>query len=152
MSTSSQKKDAAIASQVISNHLGYHLRRAYSRFNKLFQEHSKAFGLKSQQVTILTSIRDNPGVNPAFIADNQSMERSLLTMLVADLMSRDFVEKRTHEGDKRMKGLFLTAQGESFICELMETLYQDFEPRHNKNLNQSEQRQLCQLLIKLYDD
>jgi DNA-binding MarR family transcriptional regulator len=147
-----KESPATESSQIISNHLGYHLRRAYSRFNKLFQEYSKAFGLKSQQVTILTSIRDNPGINPAQIADAHAMERSLLTMLVGDLKSREFVVKRFHEGDKRKKGLYLTSQGESFIHEIMIKLYDDFEPKHNQNLSPAEQKALSSLLIKLYSD
>lgn len=138
--------------QDINNHSGYHIRRAYTRFSKIFSEYARRFALKSQQVTILTSVRDFPGVNPATIADEHSVERSLVTMLVGDLVKRGLIEKRDVNADKRRKGLFLTTAGNEFINELMHQLYFEMEPDINTHLTFDEKNTLIHLLKKMYGD
>jgi DNA-binding MarR family transcriptional regulator len=139
-----------MSAQNIEEHIGYHIRRAHSRFAKVFQEYSKQYGLKSQQITMLTSIRDTPGIGPAVVADRHSIERSHVTMLIGDLVKRGLVVKHDVRADGRKKGLFLTKTGEVFVAEIMEKLYHDMEPKLHGVLNSDEKTQLVSLLRKIY--
>lgn len=139
-----------MSAQNIEDHIGYHIRRAHSRFAKVFQEHTREFGLKSQQITMLNSIRGNPGISPAVIADTHSIERSHVTMLIGDLVKRGLVLKHDVRSDGRRKGLYLTQEGETFISDMMLRLYHDMEPKLHGMLTEEEKSQLVSLLRKIY--
>lgn len=129
---------------------GYNVRRAYTRFTRIFSKIGKRFDIKSQQSTILSCAALEPGVFPADIAQIHSMERSLVTALVNDLESKGLVERRGDGEDKRRRGLFITPAGEQFRQELMQVLRDEFEPEINQNLTPDEVQELNRLLVKMY--
>ena len=43
----------------IPDHIGYHIRRAYSYFSRVFSVYGKRYSVRSQQATILTLARQN---------------------------------------------------------------------------------------------
>lgn len=131
-------------------HTGYHIRRTYSFYSRIFAQYGKKFGIKSQQTTILILARNNPGITPASIADANEMERSLMAKLTADLEQRGFIERRPSESDKRNKGLFITKSGEKFLDEVKSTFLREVEPVLTRNLSESERKTLVRLLQKVY--
>lgn len=136
---------------VLTNHTGYHIRRSYSTFIRLFALNSKHFNLKSQQSSILILARENPGISPAVIADTIEIERSLMATLLTDLIKRDFIKATASEKDGRQKGLFITAKGNKFLNEILEFFSENLEVEINRNLSESERKTLIRLLRKIYD-
>ena len=136
--------------QRMQSFTGYNVRRAYTRFTRIFSKIGKRFDIKSQQSTILSCAALEPGIYPADIAQVHSMERSLVTALVNDLETKGLVERRGDGEDKRRKGLFITPAGEQFRHELMHVLRDEFEPEINQNLTSQEIEELNRLLVKMY--
>jgi len=136
----------------IPEHTGYHIRRAYSYFTRVFAEHGKRFDLRSQQATILTLADRNPGISPARIADANEIKRSLVTRLVTDLEQRGLIECRTSTTDRRHKGLYITREGRSFLRVVMSTFAAEVDPVLVRNLSAGEKRTLISLLTKIYRD
>lgn len=132
------------------NHTGYHIRRAHSTFMRLFSVYGKAYSLKSQQSSILVLARENPGITPAAIAEAIEIERSLIAKLLIDLKDRGFIETRVSITDGRQKGLYITAKGKIFIRKVIDTFWQQLEPKLTKNLSAKERLTLIRLLEKLY--
>ena len=136
----------------IQEHTGYHIRRAYSYFTRVFAEHGKRFDLRSQQATILMLADRNPGISPARVADANEIKRSLVTRLVVDLERRGLIECRTSEIDRRHKGLYITRKGGSFLRNVMSTFAAEVDPALVRNLSAGEKRTLIKLLAKIYRD
>ena len=134
----------------LTNHTGYHIRRTYSTFQRLFAAYGREYLVKSQQSSILVLTRENPGITPAAIADAIEIERSLMARLLTDLSERGFIETRTLADDGRKKGLYITPRGRKFIRKVMDTFWLDLEAALTKNLTQSERRALIRLLKKIY--
>lgn len=134
----------------LTNHTGYHIRRTYSTFQRLFAAYGREYLVKSQQSSILVLTRENPGITPAAIADAIEIERSLMARLLTDLSERGFIETRTLADDGRKKGLYITPRGRKFIRKVMDTFWLDLEAALTKNLTQSERRTLIRLLKKIY--
>lgn len=134
------------------SHTGYHIRRTYSFYSRIFAQYGKRFGVKSQQTTILTLAKHNPGITPASIADANEMERSLMAKLTADLEQRGLIERRPSDDDKRNKGLFITKKGEKFLDELVTTFSREIEPQLTGRLTQAERKTLIHLLQKIYSN
>ncbi len=136
----------------LTNHTGYHIRRSYSTFMRMFATNGKQFQLKSQQSSILILARENPGITPAAIADAIEIERSLMAKLLTDLMKRSFIETKACTIDGRQKGLYITAKGKTFLRQVLEYFSQNLEIELNRNLSQREQLTLIKLLQKIYEN
>ena len=134
----------------LTNHTGYHIRRTYSTFQRLFAAYGREYLVKSQQSSILVLTRENPGITPAAIADAIEIERSLMARLLTDLSNRGFIESRALADDGRKKGLYITPRGRKFIRKVMDTFWLDLEAALTKNLTQGERRTLIRLLSKVY--
>lgn len=134
----------------LTNHTGYHIRRSYSTFQRLFAAYGKEYLVKSQQSSILVLTRENPGITPAAIAAAIEIERSLMARLLTDLSNRGFVETRVSPEDGRKKGLYITPSGRKFIRKVMDTFWLNLEPALTKNLTKTERRTLISLLTRIY--
>jgi len=136
----------------LTNHTGYHIRRSYSTFIRMFATNGKQFQLKSQQTSILILTSENPGITPAAIADAIEIERSLMAKLLTDLMKRNFIESKASSVDGRQKGLYITAKGNTFIRQVVEYFSQNLEVDLNRNLSERERLTLIKLLQKIYEN
>jgi len=137
---------------VLTKHTGYHIRRSYSTFIRMFATNGKQFQLKSQQTSILILTSENPGITPAAIADAIEIERSLMAKLLTDLMKRNFIESKASSVDGRQKGLYITAKGNTFIRQVVEYFSQNLEVDLNRNLSERERLTLIKLLQKIYEN
>lgn len=144
------KPDTDIKYGELTDHTGYHIRRAHSTFMRLFTSAGKGFALRSQQSSILVLTRENPGIGPATIADAIGIERSLMARLLTDLIERGFIETHASEQDGRQKGLYITTKGKSFIRKVMDTFWNTIEPSLTGHLTVAEKRTLIRLLKRLY--
>ena len=147
-----KKASTTIRFGELTNHTGYHIRRSYSTFIRMFATNGKHFQLKSQQSSILILTRENPGITPAAIADAIEIERSLMAKLLTDLMKRKFIETKACNLDGRQKGLFITPKGNSFINQVLEYFSEHLETELNRNLSEREQLTLIKLLQKIYEN
>jgi DNA-binding MarR family transcriptional regulator len=145
-----KKTKPDIAFGDLTNHTGYHIRRAHSTFVRLFTTCGREHLLKSQQSSILVLTRENPGISPAAIAAAIDIKRSLMAKLMTDLAERGFIETRSSPVDGRQLGLYITAKGNKFICTVMDSFWNKLEPALTGSLSESERKTLIRLLTKIY--
>ncbi|MDX1562542.1 MAG: MarR family winged helix-turn-helix transcriptional regulator [Gammaproteobacteria bacterium] len=136
----------------LSEHTGYHIRRAHTYFTRVFSVYGKRFNLRSQQATILALTDKNPGIAPTCIADANDIKRSLVAKLVSDLETRGLITTRSSKTDRRRKGLHITAKGRAFLRRVMETFATELDPLLTRNLTNGEKTTLIKLLTKIYQD
>ncbi|MCB1662479.1 MAG: MarR family transcriptional regulator [Pseudomonadales bacterium] len=135
----------------LPNHLGFHIRRTYTAYLRVFTTLvGRRFALKSQQYSILVLTKHNPGITPSAIASAIEVKRSLIAVLTEDLRQRGFINIKTSATDGREKRLHLTKKGHTFIDEVRQLLLTEFGPALAKKLSANEIATLNKILPKIY--
>ena len=145
-----KNKPGTIKFGELTDHTGYHIRRAHSAFMRLFAKVGKRFNLRSQQSSILILARENPGISPAAVSQAIGIERSLMARLLADLSERGFISSKSSEQDGRQKGLYITASGKKYINKVLNSFRANLEPELTQKLTENEKKTLIRLLKKIY--
>ncbi|MCF7980576.1 MAG: MarR family winged helix-turn-helix transcriptional regulator [Pseudomonadales bacterium] len=136
----------------LPNHLGFHIRRTYTAYLRVFASLvGKRFALKSQQYSILVLTGQNAGITPSAIAGAIEVKRSLIAVLTEDLRQRGFIEIKTSTSDRREKRLHLTKKGHAFTNEIRQVLTTEFGPALAKKLSSKEISTLNKILPKIYN-
>ena len=104
-----------------------HLVSCISRLNgRHFDQRLKALGFTRTQWLVLAGINANEGVQQNVLAQNLSMRKAPLGVLVDNLEQGCWVERRPHPQDRRAKQLFLSAR----CTQQLESLSESFEALH----------------------
>jgi DNA-binding MarR family transcriptional regulator len=131
--------------------LGYQLRLAqravFSDFADSLGEHDVSPGLFG----MLVVIEANPGLKQMQLAKAAHLDRSSLVPALDKLEARGLVMRRAAEHDRRVNGLWLTAQGTSLLKKLKQRVARH-EERLAQRLTRSERAQLGQLLARIFPE
>lgn len=127
--------------------IGYQLRRAFLRSNKLFTRLGGEAGVAPGQYGVLKLIGLNPGRSQAEIAQAAGLDPSSLTQLLDQLASRGMVERRPGR-DRRLSSLHLTRDGARAVYEATAKVL-EHERAIRAKLSEDEARQLVDLLGRI---
>jgi DNA-binding MarR family transcriptional regulator len=134
---------------VLSEAIGYRLRRAQIA---VFQDFSESFaqeGLRPADFSVILLISKNPGLKQSEIAEALGIQRANFVAIVDGLELRELAVRRKSETDRRVQTLFLTERGEQFARDMM-TTWKAHEDRIVEKLGGPEARNhLIALLGKL---
>ncbi len=98
---------------VLDTLVGYHLRRASSLFAADFADAVGDLGMRQVLFGILSTLRDNPGMNQGAVGRILGIQRPNMVSLVTELAERGLVERRVARDDRRAFELELTRAGEA---------------------------------------
>jgi DNA-binding MarR family transcriptional regulator len=127
---------------------GHLLRRAQQIAVALFFEEARAFAITPVQYAALTAIAEYPGLDQSGLVDAIAIDRSTVGSLVHRLEERRLIRRTTPATNRRIKQLFITAQGTKLLegCRGAVTAAQ---ARILAALNVKERAEFMQLLGKL---
>ncbi len=131
---------------VLSDMVGYQLRRAQLR---IFNSFSKAFEhthVTPAQMGLLIKIRHNAGISQTALAKANGVERSTLGEIIDRFEKRNLVERRKHATDRRTYALHLSTEGEALVNEILPDVLE-----HEKKLFDDWSREDRDLLLKMLD-
>jgi DNA-binding MarR family transcriptional regulator len=128
--------------------LGYQLRLAQ---RAVFDDFAASIG--STEISpglfgILVIIEANPGLKQSELAAAAQLDRSSIVPVVDKLEARGYVARRGSAQDRRVNGLFLTADGAAALRRLKRKVLAH-EHRISGTLQPEERRQLLELLARL---
>jgi DNA-binding MarR family transcriptional regulator len=106
---------------VLSEAIGYRLRRAQLLVFQDFGEAFAAQGLRPADFSVVLIIKHNPGLKQSEVAEALGIQRANFVAIVDGLEDRGIVERRKSETDRRVQALHLTALGEQFAESMMAT-------------------------------
>lgn len=129
---------------------GYALRRSQIAVFQDFMRSMGETGIRPAQYSILTVIARNPGLKQAAVSDSLGIERARLVLVLNELEERGLAKRVLSTTDRRSHALFLTKEGETLLADL-DRRVAEHESRLTAKLGQAGQRQLLDLLSKLYD-
>lgn len=125
--------------------IGHWLRRAHHAvvqdFNRAFARHD----LRPTEIALILLLQRQPGLKQCDAAEILGVQRANFVSLVDNLQSRELVERRKPESDRRVQALYLTQEGDTFSDEIR-TVHESLERRLTEHLGG---RDAQQMLISL---
>lgn len=100
---------------VLTQHLGYFLRRAQVWVFQDFIKTLSAVDLRPAQYSVLVVIGANPGLSQAELADRLAIERARLVHMLDHLQKRGLTERLPSPTDRRTHALQLTREGQKVL-------------------------------------
>lgn len=104
-------EEARLSSPAVGHHISYKLRLAQIVAYRAFEGQVSGFGAAPRYLGLLWLIRDNPGQPQSRLAEAVALQRSSLVTILDRLEADGLVERRAVAGDRRMKQVWLTAEG-----------------------------------------
>lgn len=117
-----------------------------ARFPRVASE----FGLAPHGLKAMQMLEPGSELPMGALAEALLCDASNVTGIVDRLEQRGLIERRVDPGDRRVKRIALTPDGESVRGQMMERLYEP--PAGIHRLSRTEQRQLRDLLRKALDE
>src|SRR5450755_522309 len=103
---------ASVATEAVSQHIGYLLSRSHQRFRQAIVEALDGSGLNPGQLAVLGALSAASGLSQTELAAVTGIEKSSMVLLVDSLEAAGWVRRRPHATDRRAHALELTAKGE----------------------------------------
>jgi DNA-binding MarR family transcriptional regulator len=144
--TSSQSP--SIHRSMLTELLGYQLRRAQSSVFDDFMKSMKDSQITPGQFGVLILIDENSGLNQSTLAKALGIERSTMVGVIDGLEKRDLVERQKSPIDKRAHALTLTTKGRSLLATVKPNV-EKHEQRIVGDLSDAEVKTLMSLLKRL---
>src|SRR5690349_8726254 len=130
---------------VLTQHLGYFLRRAQVWVFQDFIKTLSAVDLRPAQYSVLVVIGANPGLSQAELADRLAIERARLVHMLDHLQKRGLIERLPSPTDRRTHALELTREGQKTL-KRAKALAAKHEARLADKLGADAHRELLRLL------
>ena len=132
----------------LPEYVGYVLRRAQIAATAGFHEALKAVKLSPTQFSVLTVIRENPGVSPSEVCAALGIQKANFVPLLNELERRRLVRRQSGVADRRTYALHLTSEGEKLAVRA-HALHEKHERRLLERLGRQGRDQLMRLLRRL---
>ncbi len=136
---------------VLPSLLGYQLRLAQRAIFADFADSLGDFAVSPGLFGMLVVIEANPGLKQSQLAKAAHLDRSSLVPALDKLEARGLVTRRASEHDRRVNGLWLTAQGSALLKKLKQRVARH-EERLARGLSRNERVQLVTLLARIFPD
>jgi DNA-binding MarR family transcriptional regulator len=142
---------AAVDYGMLSEFVGYAMRRAQVHMYQDFFRVVAPFDIRPAQLAVLIVIERNPGLKQSEVATALNIKRTNFVGLLDTLESRGLAERRAVARDRRSYALYLTAEGEALIRKL-KPIIKAHEERLLAGLGEDGRRQLMSLLRRIVSD
>lgn len=127
---------------------GHLVRRCHQISVGLFHEVCGETGLTPIQFAILSGIEFQPGLEQVQLSKLAGVDRTTIGNVLSRLESRGYIERRPDDKDRRIKRLFMTAEG-SGALHAIRPLVEQVQDLLLAPLEEDERKEFTRLLIKL---
>ncbi len=101
--------------------------KAYRALRLFMGQLLRPHGLSLTGWAVLGLLDKSEGSQASALADELSVKPPLITSLLADLQKKQLIARSQSSKDSRAKLVFLTTQGEKFVCQLEGELRQQLK-------------------------
>jgi DNA-binding MarR family transcriptional regulator len=110
--------DKTIRLGPLADYAGYHLRLAQDASFQAFANRVGQGDIRPGSFTLLTLVRENPGITQTAISQASGRDKSTLTPALRSLEQAGYIERRRIDRDRRSYELHLTPAGTEAIARL----------------------------------
>jgi DNA-binding MarR family transcriptional regulator len=135
----------------LSDFVGYHLRVAQVAAYREFEARLTGLGMAPRYFGLLMLLEANPGAPQSRLAEAIHLDRSSLVPILDKLEQEGLLERRASKGDRRLKSVWLTRNGEKLLSKL-KPLALEHETRLVAGFTAKERKQLLELLNRVRDN
>jgi DNA-binding MarR family transcriptional regulator len=97
---------------------GHLIWRAQQRAWRVFREAAGAIDITPVQASVLLVIAARPGIDQRRLADTISLDKGTTGNVVARLLKRGLIMRKTSPSDRRARALYVTASGKRLNIKL----------------------------------
>ncbi len=141
-------KNKEVSLGKLPHYLGYQVRQAQAAVFRNFSETGNDLGVTPGEFSLLTLVRENPGIHQTSLVRVYRLDKSTLSNSISDLNKRKLIHRIRDEEDRRFYGLWLTEFAESVLDRATDRIEAQ-EHQMNSALAQGEREQLLRLLSKI---
>jgi DNA-binding MarR family transcriptional regulator len=127
---------------------GYLLARLGDASRRRFLRALEPLGLHPRQFGVMTIVNATPGTSQQQLQERTGIDPSSMVAVIDDLEARGLAERRAHPGDRRVRAIYLTAEGEATLKRAGE-IAAHLQKELLAPLSADERRELVELLRKL---
>lgn len=109
----------AIDVGILSDLVGYHLRRATNVVVADFARALSDTGIRQVLFGVLSVVERNPGINQGSVGKGLGIQRANMVALVNELVERGLVDRRVSAEDRRAFALSLTDEGRRVYADCL---------------------------------
>jgi len=132
----------------LPSYLGYQVRQAQAAVFRDFAETGGDLGISPGEFSLLTLVRENPGIHQISLVRVYKLDKSTLSNSITHLEKRKLLRRVRDATDRRFYGLWLTKFGEA-VLERATDRIEEQETRMDAALAQGEREQLLDLLARV---
>lgn len=129
-------------------YLGYQIRQAQAAVFRDFAETGGDLGVSPGEFSLLTLVRENPGIHQISLVRVYKLDKSTLSNSITHLEKRKLLRRIRDETDRRFYGLWLTEFGAAVLGRATDRIKAQ-ETRMDAVLVQGEREQLLDLLARI---
>ncbi len=130
---------------ILSDTLGYLLRRASRDIDRRYQQHFRVLDLSSPQFAALILIDRNEQCTLGDLVRPLGIGQNNMAGLIGELIDKGWVRKETSASDRRARTLTLTDAGRALLADAM-SVHARFVDEYSARLGPQRVRDLAQLL------
>ncbi len=132
----------------LPGYLGYQIRQAQAAVFRDFTGTSGDLGVSPGEFSLLTLVRENPGIHQISLVRVYKLDKSTLSNSITDLKKRKLLRSIRDDADRRFHGLWLTEFGEAVLDRATGRIEAQ-EARMAGVLGPGEREQLLDLLARI---
>jgi DNA-binding MarR family transcriptional regulator len=140
-------KDQDLQLGLHGQRMGFRVRRLHHLLSQRVVEAFVHYGLRPGSLTMMVLISANPGYSQVELSRIGNLDKSAIVTIVDDLEKRGLAIRGRSSSDRRRNSLFLTAQGEKLMKEMLDLAMATEQPLRD-GLSAKEYDQLFELLEK----
>lgn len=129
--------------------MGVHMRLANVALYHDFIDAVGDLDITQRQSAVLILIATNRGASQVALAEFLGINRATMISMIDRLEARGLVERRSMDGDRRLRGIFLTSKGRETYAELRKRISQH-ERRMFKDFSSRELKQFTEYLSRVH--
>lgn len=128
--------------------MGYDMKRAFTAIQSDVNATLQPFGLRMLTFSVLTVIRDNPGLRQSRLAEVLMIERPNLVLILDELEGMDLVTRTRARDDRRAYELKVTLKGRR-LCDRAGQAVAEHDARMARGLSAEERAALHRALRQI---
>lgn len=133
---------------VLTQLVSYRVRQLQILAYKSFERVEAGFGTAPRYYGMLKIVQANPGISQTQLATAIHLDRSTLVPIMTTLTDEHWIERRPAKEDKRLRRVFLSADGEKWLADL-DARAAAHEARITQGLSATERATLLALLSRV---
>lgn len=134
---------------ILIDTFGYLLRRAWRDADRRFAYHFRTLDISAVQFSVLVLIDRNPGCTPGDLVAPMGISQNNMVGIIADLIKRGFVTKKTDTHDRRARILGLTPEGATMLAAARE-VHDAYLAEYDERIGAENLKDLVRLL-RMFD-